>query len=86
MLLVVYVGALGGIVVRAGRFFYDFHVKTYRESLRGKALGVVAGLVAEDAMHDVLARLHGVQRMHRDRDGEISAVYVQLFIGRKGEA
>jgi len=58
--LVMHVRTLRGIVVRAGRLFHDFDVKTYRQSLRGEALGVVAGLVAEHSMHHVFSRLHSV--------------------------
>jgi len=62
--LVMNVRALGGIVVGAGRFLRNFHVKTYRKSLGREALGVVAGLVAKDAVHHIFPRNYGVQRMY----------------------
>ena len=47
------VRALRGIVTRAGRFFHNFYFKTYRQSFRWEALGIIAGLIAKDAVHHV---------------------------------
>lgn len=69
-------GTLAGIVVGAGWFLYDFHFKTYGLSFGREALGVVAGLKAENAVHHVFAGLHRVQRMDCDSDREIAAVDV----------
>src|ERR1700744_3083346 len=79
------VRALGGIVARAGRFFHDFDFEAYGNSLWREALRVVAGLVAQDAVHYVLTWYHGMQWMYRDGDREISGVDVESVVGRKGE-
>ncbi len=69
-------GALGGIVVGACGFLYDFHFKAYGLSFGREALGIVAGLKAENAVHHVFAGLHRVQGMDRHSDREIAAIDV----------
>src|SRR5260221_4546644 len=80
-----HVRTLRGVRVVGGRLFYDFHTKTYRQSFGRKTLRVVTGLVAQQAVHHVFSWRHGVQRMYGYRDGEISAVHVELLIRRKSE-
>src|ERR1700730_6387804 len=78
-----HVRALRGIVARAGWFLHDSYIETYRQRLRRETLRVVAGLVAQDAVHHVLSRHYGMQRVYRYGNGEISAVDVQLLVWRK---
>ena len=78
-----HVRALCRIMAGAGRLLHDFHFKTYRQSFGRETLRVVAGLVTQHAVHHVFSRHYRVQRMHGHRDGEISAVDVQLLVRRK---
>jgi hypothetical protein len=58
-----HVRALCGILRVAWRFLHDFHIETYGQSLGREALGIIAGLVAQDAVHHIFSRHHRVQRV-----------------------
>jgi hypothetical protein len=53
--LVMHVRALRGVGVVLGWFFHDLHFETHGEILRRIAGSIVAGLIAQSAMHYVFS-------------------------------
>ena len=78
-----HVWTLRGILVRSGRLFCDLYIKADGQRFWREALGIVAGLIAQHAVHHIFSGSDCVERMHRDVDGEVPAVDAELFIRRK---
>lgn len=64
----------------------NLHIKANGQVLRGIAGGVVAGLVFEDAAHDVFARFDGAERVHGDIDVEIAGINVEFLVRSESKA